>query len=161
MNDTFDIAVEFVLSQEGGLADDPQDMGGLTNYGISHTNYPMIDIAHLTRDDAKTIYKRDYWDACSCGLLPDGLAIVLLDAAVNQGPLAGRRMLQQALNVKQDGVIGPMTQQAAMSADVKKTVSEFVARRINTYGLNPQFTRYGLGWARRCVLVHQIALEAI
>jgi lysozyme family protein len=155
---TFDSAVEFVLSHEGGLVNDVHDPGGLTRYGISQRAYPDLDIRNLTKDDAMQIYRTDYWDRCRCDELPAGLAILLFDSAVNQGPTAAIRMLQQALRVSADGVIGPVTLAAAQGA-TKATICEYVARRANTYGLNPNFTRYGLGWSRRLAACHQLALE--
>ena len=51
----FDIAIDFVLSQENGLADDPKDPGGITNFGISLRSYPDLGadgIRSLTRSAA-------------------------------------------------------------------------------------------------------------
>jgi len=39
----------------------PGDAGGGTKFGISKRSYPLLDIAHLTRDDAVKIYYRDFW----------------------------------------------------------------------------------------------------
>src|SRR5581483_11873606 len=107
MPDPFQAAVDFVLAAEGGIVDDPSDPGGLTRFGISQRAYPNLDIRRLTLADAKALYRKDYWDACSCDKLPPGIAFVVFDAAVNQGVSASIRMLQRAVSVKEDGVIGP------------------------------------------------------
>lgn len=65
---------------------DPQDPGGETNFGICKKSYPELDIKNLTKEQAITIYKRDYWDKLHC----DGYTNVrfrwkLFDIAVNQG----------------------------------------------------------------------------
>lgn len=84
----FDLAVELVLKHEGGLVDNPQDPGGLTNFGISLRSYPQLGedgIRKLTADDAKAIYLRDFWKPWMMGAPDQRLANVLLDSAVNQG----------------------------------------------------------------------------
>ena len=106
---SFATAIERVLSEEGGYVNDIRDAGGETKYGISKRAYPSVDIASLTLDDAKAIYKRDYWDACRCDELPDRIAAALFDSAVNSGRGPAVKWLQQALNVTADGVIGTMT----------------------------------------------------
>ena len=85
MKDSFDRAVTFVLLMEGGYVNDPDDPGGETNHGISKRSYPNLDIRSLTIDDAKTIYKRDYWDKCSCDNLNYGMDVCVFDTAVNMG----------------------------------------------------------------------------
>ena len=62
----FPDAVERVLAREGGYSDNPADRGGRTNFGISSGAYPDLDVSKLTREQAKEIYKRDYWQAASC-----------------------------------------------------------------------------------------------
>ena len=78
----FDKAIEFVLKWEGGLT---TDTGGLTKYGISQNAYPDLDIANLTLDQAKAIYKEDYWDKLHCDNFYTTEAIVLFDCGVNCG----------------------------------------------------------------------------
>src|SRR5579862_3236474 len=113
MSDPFETAVDFVLTAEGGLVDDPSDPGGVTKFGISQRAYPNLNIRELTIADAKALYRKDYWDRCSCDKLPAGIAFVVFDAAVNQGVSGSIRMLQRSLNVLEDGLIGPATLSAA------------------------------------------------
>ena len=51
----FAAAVSRVLADEGGLVDDPADTGKVTKYGISQRQYPELDIARLSRDQAVEI----------------------------------------------------------------------------------------------------------
>lgn len=146
----FALALDFVLAHEGGYVNDPQDPGGETKYGISKRAYPSLDIANLTREDAAKIYRSDYWDKCRCGELPPGTDLLTFDAAVNQGPRAAIQMLQDALNVKVDGIIGPITLRAAQTVGMD-LVPELAAIRMHAYALNPSFHRYGLGWSRRLI----------
>lgn len=154
---TFDKAVQFVLSQEGDFSDDPQDAGGATRWGISHRSYPELDIANLTREQAIDIYKKDFWDHCHCAELPDGLDLLVFDAAVNQGQTKAVLMLQQALKVTADGVIGAITIRAAQNAPNIR--AEYLARRMYQYALIPQVLRFGLGWFRRIAQASQVAFE--
>ena len=153
---TFDIAVEFVLSFEGDISDDPHDSGGLTQFGISQKSYPDLDIKSLTRDQAKEIYRNDYWNRAKCNELPAQLAIVLFDSAVNQGAVTAIRLLQKSLNVNADGVIGPMTIAASHRAALNIVVGELIARRAYQYSLHPEVARFGLGWFRRLTSCHQL-----
>ena len=48
-----------VLEHEGGYVNDPKDLGGETNFGITKRWYPDLDIKNLTKEDAIEIYKKD------------------------------------------------------------------------------------------------------
>lgn len=116
--ETFDKAVEVVLAHEGGFVDHPADGGGATNYGISSTYNPGVDVASLTREDAIEIYFEKYWSGNGYELLPERLAIKVFDLAVNMGRNAAVTCLQRALRatgtmVAIDGVLGPETAGAA------------------------------------------------
>jgi len=155
---TFQSAVDFVLSFEGVLSDDPLDSGGLTKFGISQKAYPALDIRSLTREQAVEIYRTDYWNRCKCNELPPALALIVFDAAVNQGPKASILMLQKALSVRPDGDIGPVTIAAAHRVDARHAAAELIARRGYQYALLPDVNRFGLGWFRRLSACHQLAL---
>jgi lysozyme family protein len=118
-----------------------------------------VDIPKLTVEDAKGIYFRDYWQQCQCGSFPQPIGFVLFDSAVNQGPRKAIRMLQEALKVQQDGIIGTETLQAAQRADVEYITAQFVARRAFQYALHPSVIRYGQGWFNRLAECHQMALR--
>ena len=78
-------ALTFVLAREGGLVEDKNDPGGLTNYGISKRAYPNLDIRNLTVELAGTIYFNDYWTKAGCDALPPDMALIVFDSAVNCG----------------------------------------------------------------------------
>lgn len=67
MSENFEKAVAFVLRHEGGYTNDNRDPGGETKFGISKRAYPSLDIKNLTEEQAKVIYRRDYWDRAGCG----------------------------------------------------------------------------------------------
>ena len=52
------IIIEKVLKHEGGYVNDPTDLGGETNFGITKRFYPDVDIKNLTKEQAVEIYKR-------------------------------------------------------------------------------------------------------
>ena len=159
MRDAFDTAVTAILSYEGGYVNDPNDPGGETNWGISKRAYPNLDIRNLTRDRAVEIYRRDYWDSLGCDRFPPLIAIALFDGAVNQGPVAAVRILQRALGVTVDGVIGPQTLAAARAANGDTLLADFLADRAVEYAGLPTFRRFGQGWMRRLFAVQQVCLQ--
>jgi lysozyme family protein len=82
---SFEKAVAFVLTWEGGYSDDPDDAGSETNFGISKRAYPHLDIKNLTKEEAINIYFNDYWLKAGCDALEDKLATIVFDTAVNLG----------------------------------------------------------------------------
>ena len=95
MQTSFDKAMDFILSIEGGYVNDLNDPGGETNYGISKNKYPDIDIKGLTESEAREIYKKDYWDAFGCNDLPFPLDMCAFDSAVQHRPEVVRGMISR------------------------------------------------------------------
>lgn len=50
------------IDHEGGCVNHPEDPGGETKFGITKRSYPHLNIRDLTLDDARAIYRRDFWD---------------------------------------------------------------------------------------------------
>lgn len=132
MNTDWEQAIAFVLKAEGGYTVDPNDHGGETNFGISKRSYPSEDIKNMTEGRAREIYERDFWQTCSCDDLPSPLSIAVFDAAVNQGVGSAKRMLQIALGVTVDGIIGEKTISAAYKSG-EDGVRRFLAQRMAQY----------------------------
>lgn len=147
----FDQAFERVIWHEGGYVDDPVDPGGETKFGISKRAYPGEDIANLTLERAKLIYRFDYWAPAGCDAVPDALRFALFDMAVNQGVKTAIKALQHAVHETEDGIIGPRTLQAIQSSDVGRLLFRFTAARLVAYtrAPDPQWARFGRGWIRR------------
>ncbi len=147
---SFDAAFARTIGHEGGYVDHPSDPGGRTKFGISQRAYPSIDVASLTLDQARAIYHRDYWRAASCDSMPARLGIELFDAAVNHGVRPAVRMMQRALGVADDGVVGPVTISAAQSvADVSGLLMRFHGHRLRLLADLSTWPAFGRGWARR------------
>lgn len=145
----FDTAFEICVNHEGGYSNDPQDPGGETKYGISKRAYPGEDIAGMTLERARELYERDYWEKASCHLMDPGLALIVFDAAVNNGVGQAARWLQSALGVTADGVIGPATRAALEKANAETVLSDMHAARIHFMAGLPTWARFGRGWSRR------------
>jgi lysozyme family protein len=129
----FDEAMRFVAKWEGGRVDHPADPGGRTNRGITQANFnaylnrigkPNRDVFTLTDEECNDIYFSDYWLKAHCDKLPAPLDLIQFDTAVQRGPFKARQMLQRALGVMDDGIIGPQTMAA-----VSKCVPVDVAKR--------------------------------
>lgn len=83
----FDRSFWFVMRHEGGsqITDDPRDPGGLTKYGVSQRSHPGLDIRALTLEQAKAIYKSEYWEGSGAGKLSWPMNLAVFDFAVNAG----------------------------------------------------------------------------
>jgi lysozyme family protein len=149
----FETVIAVVLSHEGGYVNDPRDPGGETKFGISKRQYPTVDIAALTYDDAVKIYRADYWDKYKVAQLPPHLRLTFFDCAVNQGGPRAVKFLQAALGVPVDGLIGPKTIAAATLMPKSRLLREFTKRRLEAYSANPNYETYGKGWTRRLMEV--------
>ncbi len=161
--DIFEKAIEFVLKHEGGYVFDPHDPGGETNFGISKKAYPNLNIKELTEEQAKAIYKRDYWDKIKGDELPHVVAFALLDTAINCGVFKASMWLQLSLNLlckkglKMDGVIGPKTVAALEECSKPKIVMYVLYLRLRHY-LSLENDRFFRGWVERVTdLMKEIA----
>ncbi len=161
-------AVAFVLVEEDGLSDNPDDPGKLTKYGISSRAYPDLDIRNLTEEDARAIYRRDLWDRFGLDRFPDWLSPALLDSGVNPGPGFMPRAIQRSLNrllprnrqLKVDAILGPVTLRAVGRIEPGALLVEFLAQRAEYYALRDGLDKiFGLGWYRRLLRLHAICLK--
>ena len=135
---SFEKAVEFALSFEGGYSNDPVDPGGETNYGISKRAYPTLDIKNLTREDAVAIYRRDYWDACGCDSMAGPLATCVFDTAVNCGKGRAKQWLA-------------LTHDYNMFLDRRKDYYLYII------AAKPSLGKFKNGWLRRVDSLRKLA----
>jgi lysozyme family protein len=145
----FDVYFDRLISHEGGYVWHPHDPGGETKFGISKRAYPNIDIKNLTREQAKEIYKRDYWDRARLSELDKSIAFQVFDIAVNSGIGTAIRMLQRAVNVADDGVIGPVTVAAVGKLPVYSVLMSLAAERLFFYTKLTTWSTFGKGWTKR------------
>lgn len=145
----FEVAFEKLIGHEGGYVNDARDPGGETKYGISKRAYPSEDIAGMTLDRAKQIYRRDYWDAVKADNMPDAVRFDLFDAAVNSGVRQAVKWLQLAAKADPDGILGPRTLLAVRMADPHLLAKRFNGQRLRFMTDLKNWPTSGRGWARR------------
>ena len=163
---SFEKSVEFLKDLEGGYVCDPNDPGGETKYGISKRAYPHLDIRNLTWEQAKAIYKKDYWDKVHCDELPLGVDHIVFDICVNSGASAAGKALQKAINTNNckdvlvvDGKIGPATIAAVNNEIVADIVTIMLAQRETFYKdlveAKPDQAKFLHGWLNRVELTRK------
>jgi len=157
----FDIAFEMLIGHEGGYSRDRNDPGNWTGgragrgslkgtkYGISAATFPYEDIENLTLLEAKLIYKNSYWDAVLCENLPETIRFDMFDLTVNSGAFTAAILLQRALQVKEDGVIGLKTLDAAYKINSQVLDKRLSAIRLLYLCSLKTFPHFGKGWVRR------------
>ncbi len=126
----FEAAAAHTLGIEGGYADDPSDLGGKTQWGITEAvaradGYTGAMHA-LPKARALDIYRRLYWDRVGLdwiAAVAPSVALECFDTGVNMGVGVAGRFLQRVLNALNrggrdypdlvvDGVAGPATANA-------------------------------------------------
>ena len=154
---SFDKAFQITVGVEGGYVNDPADPGGETKYGISKRAHPDIDIKALTLDQARDIYRRDYWQAASCDSMPERIGHLVFDCAVHHGVKTAIKLLQRALKVADDGEFGPITRGTLTARDTNETADLLMAQRMLYLMTCSAWPTYKLGWAKRCFSVARAA----
>lgn len=151
----FDVAFERLIGHEGGYVDHPDDPGGETNWGITLRTARSAgyvgSMRNLTREQAKEIYRTEYWDRAKADQYDGAIAFQLFDAAVNHGIGQSIRFLQRAVDVADDGVVGRITLAAVHALSVTDVLSRFNAERLAFYTKLSTWPSFGKGWARRVV----------
>lgn len=146
---TFDDAFERTVGIEGGYVCDQNDPGGETKFGISKRSYPDLDIKNLTREQARDIYFRDFWQTGHMGEFDEAISYQVFGFAVNSGIQTAIRKLQAAVGVADDGWIGPMTVKAVKDMTVSDVIMRYVAQRLRFWTALSTWQLYGKGWTRR------------
>lgn len=157
---TFDDAFDKLLGHEGGYVNNPADPGGETNWGVTLTVARTYGYAGSMRDfprsTAQAIYRKQYWDAVHADQLPAALRYPVFDAAVNSGVKQSIKWLQRAVDVVDDGVLGPATLAGAEKADFL-ALPALLGYRLDFMTSLPAWSTFGKGWARRVASLLQEA----
>lgn len=162
-NHTFESCFAVLVGHEGGFTKHSGDRGNWTSgvigkgelrgtkYGISAMAYPDLDIWSLTLDDARGIYRLDYWDKLRLDGYPPALRYSIFDAAVNHGVTAAAKLVQRTVGVPEDGHIGPKTMAAVekLAASPQHFALLFNAYRLELFASIASFNEFGRGWTRR------------
>ena len=145
----FAAAFDRLIGHEKGYTEGHGDPGGETNWGISKRSYPHLNIKALTREDARELYKRDFWDRIDGDHLHNGIAFQVFDIAVNSGIETAVRMLQRALGVADDGHFGPESRKAAGKISESDQIMRLCAERLDFMRKLSNWPQAGRGWAGR------------
>lgn len=188
--DLFDRSIEPVLAMEGDLFDHPQDPGGITFRGVSiravvglkdkngHLEFDIDGDGDVDKNDfyeleklwkkgnttkVTEFYRKHYWLAAKCDAIRWPFCYLLLDASVHHGVKAGVVLMQKALGVHDDGVMGPQTIKAANNKPQMETLKRYLVKRSRL--MHDICVRRGPvfyeGWMRRLFDVHSEAMRRI
>lgn len=165
----FDDCLAVTLGNEGGVSNNPNDHGGLTNMGVTqavydayrtHNGLPLQPVNSISLPEASAIYLLNYWTPARCSFLTEPVDLCVFDTAVNSGAYRAARLLQQCVGTTQDGVIGSKTLAAAaqiapliLAADYCNAREAFVRGIVANDSTQRVFLA---GWLNRINHIRQI-----
>ena len=134
MSLTFQQIFDRLIGHEGGYVNDLRDPGGETNWGVTkrtaQANGYTGDMKTMTRQQAYEIYHRAFWVRYQCDQMPPAIAYQFFDAAVNHGFGNASRMLQRAVGVLDDGIIGKYSLEAINRNPISDTLMVLNGERL-------------------------------
>lgn len=163
--------IEDILRREGGYVNDPDDSGGATNFGVTRITYghylgytaSIAQVKAMSKDTARDIYKRNYYERPRLHLLHGAIQPQLFDCSINHGSKNPIKWLQNITNqaigtgLKIDGVVGNLTAKAvnefvAVAGD-KIVNNALVEERLEFYERlikrRPKDAKFRRGWTKR------------
>lgn len=158
--------VPFILKWEGGFVNDPHDLGGATNKGVTFATFkafckergrpePTIaDLKRISDEDWTAILKGSYWDQWKADQIQNqSIANILVDWVWMSGAY-GIREPQAILSVKVDGKVGPNTLNAISTYPSQRELFDRIKKaRYDFYDRickkNPANERFRKGWYNR------------
>lgn len=157
--------VPFILQWEGGFVNDPDDLGGATNMGVTIGTYeaycrkkgcpgPTIErLKNLTKEDWAEIFKTMYWDRWKADdITAQAVANIVVDWVWASG-VHGIKRPQRLLGVAADGLVGAKTIAAVNAADPRKLFDAIKADRAKFIDeickARPKNEKYRKGWMNR------------
>lgn len=157
----FELVYSRVFTTEGAFTKNPKDPGNWTGGqvgvgelkgtkgGIAAATYPHLDIEHLTDAEIKNLYYTDWWVGKGMERFSSAMQYQMFDAAFNHGMFNAAKFLQQAAEVKVDGVIGPITLAKVATISENDMLLRFLAYRLKFYTSLRTFAEFGKGWTNR------------
>lgn len=157
--------VPFILRWEGGFVNDPADLGGATNKGVTMATFtayrkkrgqpvPTIqDLKNISDADWHEIFKSLYWDRWKADeIKSQAVANILVDWVWASG-VHGIKRPQRILGVTVDGLVGHNTLSYLNAADPKRLFEAIKADRIKFIDeickARPANERFRKGWMNR------------
>ena len=164
-----DDMIEAILGREGGFVNDPADRGGPTNFGVTQSALAkwrgqavtIDDVRNLQKDEAREIYRKNYFLRPKLNRLPGLIQPLLFDMSINHGSGGAVQLLQKTLNAQNfpcgvDGGIGDVTvgcAEQAAAAQGTDLINHIVDKRIEFYhqivANDPKQQRFLNGWLNR------------
>lgn len=156
----------FILKWEGGFVNDPDDLGGATNMGVTFVTYqtyrkakglpaPTIDdLKSLTTEEWTDILKGTYWNRWKADEIRNqSIANILVDWVWASG-VYGIKIPQEILEVTVDGIVGKNTiaainnysPQAELFGRIKQARYDYIERICEKRPANRKFRN---GWRNR------------
>lgn len=176
MKSNFAKSFSLMLQSEGGFSDNPADNGnhlpdgraGCTNLGVTQTAWEEYvghkvstqDMRDLTPATVMNFYKQRYWDTVKGDALPNALDYLAFDMSVNSGSGRSIKLIQRAVDVTEDGDLGPITMQAISVWSIRQLIDKFSNTKADFYKSlnNPTFQK---GWLNRVEHTKANALEML
>jgi len=176
-DEKFERSIAFSLKEEGGQnfiiingkpvvrGSAKADAGGATAYGVTWATLKSAykagivshdDICKLTREEARLIYKKRYWDKYGWDELEWPVCLCCLDCCINHGGFAS--ILQRAANdcgqnLVVDGKFGPKTFAGLKACEPEKLAEAIYKQRVKYYHKivtnKPSQKGFLKGWLRR------------
>ena len=173
----FNEAINKTLKTEGGYVNDPDDRGGETYRGVarnfwsnwsgwkdidlakSKDNFPLcLDADEVLQTNIRLFYKHNFWDFVKGDFINDQeIAESIFDFAVNSGRRTSIIMVQKALKVKVDGILGNITLGKINRIEAPKCfllafANEKIKRYIRLCKQKKSQKKFFYGWVRRSVV---------
>lgn len=157
--------VPFILQWEGGFVNDPDDLGGATNKGITidtFTEYKkrkgqkaptVTDLKNISDAEWRDVFKSLYWDRWKADeIKSQAVANILVDWVWASGS-HGIKRPQRLLGVNADGIVGKQTIAALNAMDAAtlfKMIKDDRAKFIDEIcKARPKNEKYRKGWMNR------------
>lgn len=157
--------VPFILKWEGGFVDDPDDLGGATNRGVTIGTYatyckkkgypaPTVErLKNLSEKDWAEILKTMYWDRWKADEIKcQSVANILVDWVWASG-VNGIKIPQKVLGVTADGIVGAKTLAALNARNPKELFEEIRDARVqfieDICRKRPANNKFKKGWLNR------------
>ena len=157
----------FILRWEGGFVNDPDDLGGATNKGVTletwrRVGYDMTGDGVIDVDDLRRITDDDvlnrvliphYWNRWHADQIQSQkVANILVDWVWGSG-VHGIKIPQRALHVVDDGIVGPITLAAVNARNPDEFFETVYRSRLDFIEeiciSRPKNVKFKRGWLNR------------
>lgn len=158
----FERALRFIIAVEGGISNDKDDRGGLTGFGVTQGTYnqyrrwkhwPLRPVTEISDDEIEDVYLSLFWGPLRCEDLPEPVDLVVFDSGVQHSPHTAAKLLQTAVGVTADGLIGPNTLAACADAHADDLALAIIQGRRELYQKivdeHPEQGKFLKGWLNR------------